>query len=156
MTAPDGTVSAPIDISALAPGFADGNLRVYFGAQPNSDQNKGQSIHVAKAEIKKGTDVLLHDDFNGDALDPQWTANASPGGVQFVAASDASWVLTWTLPDTNYKVQMATTLSNADWTDIDVSATTATVGSTLKQAVIATSALPATGNVFFRLVQPVP
>lgn len=155
MTAPDGTVSNPIDISALAPAFADGNLRVYFGAQPNATANKGQSIHVAKAEIKKGATVLLSDDFNGEALDPQWTANASAGGVQFVPGSEANWVLNWTLPDTNFKLQVATDLTNPTWTDLDVSQTTSTIGGA-KQAVVAKSLLPTTDNVFFRLVQPAP
>jgi hypothetical protein len=155
MTAPDGTVSNPIDISGLAAAFADGNLRVYFGAQPNADKNKGQSIHVAKAEIKKGPDTLLVDNFNGDALDSMWTANATAGGVLFVPASDAGWIVNWSLPDTNFKVQVATSLNTPDWTDLDVSASTSLVGS-VKQAVIARSALPATsGNVFFRMTQPV-
>lgn len=155
MTAPDGTVSNPIDISALAPAFADGNLRVYFGAQANAAGNKGQSIHVAKAEIKKGNAVLLTDDFTGEALDPQWTQNATAGGVQFVPGSEASWIVNWTLPDTNFKLQVATTLSNPTWTDLDVAQSTTTIGGA-KQAVVAKSLLPTTETVFFRLVQPAP
>jgi hypothetical protein len=153
MTAPDGTVSNPIDISALAPAFADGNLRVYFGAQPNAAASIGQSLHVAKAEIKKGSTVLLSDDFTGEALDPQWTPNATAGGVQFVPGSEASWFVNWTLPDTNFKLQVATDLTNPTWTDLDVAQSTSTIGGA-KQAVVGKSLLPTTGTVFFRLVQP--
>jgi hypothetical protein len=156
MTAPDGTVSDPIDISGLTPEFADGNLRVYFGDQPNADGNKGQSIHVAKIEIKSGTNTLLSDDFSGDTLNTDlWTVNASAGAVQFVPSSEANWIVNWTLPDTNYKLQVATTLTNPDWTDVDVSASTTTIGA-IKQAVVANSALPTSGNIFFRLIQPAP
>jgi hypothetical protein len=157
MTAPDGTVSTPIDISGIAAEFADGNLRAYFGDQPNADANKGQGIHVAKIEIKSGAHTLLSDDFSGAALNTDtWTVNASAGAIQFVPASEANWIVNWTLPDTNYKLQVATSLSTPDWTDVDVSASTTTIG-TIKQAIVGNSALPTTtGNVFFRLVQPAP
>ena len=154
MTAPDGTVSNPIDISALAAAF-DGNLRVYFGAQPNAVGNKGQSIHVANAEIKRGNTTLLTDNFTGEALDPQWTPNATAGGVQFIAGSEANWLVNWTLPDTNFKLQAATSLTTPDWTDIDVSASTSTIGTT-RQAVVPKAAPPAGDTVFFRLLQPAP
>lgn len=155
MTAPDGTVSNPIDISAIAAEFADGNLRAYFGDQPNADANKGQGIHVAKIEIKSGANTLVSDDFSGAALNTDtWTVNASAGAIQFVPASEANWIVNWTLPDTNYKLQVATSLSTPDWTDVDVSASTTTIGA-IKQAIVGNSALPTTtGNVFFRLVQP--
>jgi hypothetical protein len=82
--------------------------------------------------------------------------NASAGAIQFVPASEANWIVNWTLPDTNYKLQVATSLSTPDWTDVDVSASTTTIG-TIKQAIVGNSALPTTtGNVFFRLVQPAP
>ena len=156
MTAPDGTVSNPIDISALAPEFADGNLRVYFGDQPNADANKGQSIHVAKIQIKSGSTVLLSDDFSGSALNTDlWTVNATAGGVQFVSPSDAGWIVNWTLPDTNYKLQVATKLTAPDWTDVDVSASTTLIGS-VKQVIVTKSTLPTSDNVFFRLIQPAP
>lgn len=156
VTAPDGTASAPIDISALTPAFADGNLRAYFGAQPNADGNKGQSIHVGKIEIKSGASTLLSDAFSGETFDTgTWTVNASAGAIQFVPGSEANWIVNWTLPDTNFKLQVATTLTNPTWTDVDVSASTTTIGA-VKQAIVANSALPAGGNIFFRLVQPAP
>ncbi len=155
MTAPDGTVSGPIDIGAEAAAlFADGSLRVYFGVQPNSDANKGQSVHVTKAEIKRGSTVLLSDSFNGESLDlEKWTPNASVGGVDFVPTSEANWVVTWTVPDTGFKIQTATSLTNPNWTDLDVSATTVTLGLT-NHATVPTSALPASPTVFLRMIQP--
>jgi hypothetical protein len=154
MTAPDGTVSGPIDIGAEAASFfADGYLRVYFGVQPNSDANKGQSVHVAKAEIKRGSTVLLSDTFDGEALDLNvWTPNASVGGVDFVPSSEANWVVTWTVPDTGFKIQATPSLTAPTWTDLDVSATTITLGLT-KQATVPVSALPASPTVFLRMIQ---
>ena len=157
MTAPDGTVSGPIDIGAEAAAlFADGNLRVYFGVQPNSDVNKGQSVHVTKAEIKRGSNVLLSDTFTGEALDlDKWTPNASVGGVSFVPTSEANWIVTWTVPDTGFKLQVSPSLTNPTWTDLDVSATTVTLGLT-RQATIPASALPASQSVFLRMITAPP
>jgi hypothetical protein len=157
MTAPDGTVSAPIDIGAEAAAlFADGNLRVYFGVQPNADANKGQSAHIAKLEIKRGSSVLVTDSFNGETLDAdKWTGNATPGGVFFVPGSEANWVISWTLPDTGFQLQTATTLANPAWTALDAAASTVTVG-LMRQATVPRSALPNSSSLFIRMMQPPP
>lgn len=157
MTAPDGTVGGPIDIGDEAAAlFADGLLRVYFGAQPNADANKGQSIHVANIEIKRGSTVLLGDDFTGETLDlDKWTPNATAGGVLFIPRSESNWIVTWTLPDTNFKLQTASTLTNPTWTDLDASASTVAIG-LLKQATIPRSALPNGPSVFIRMFQAPP
>jgi hypothetical protein len=59
--------------------------------------------------------------------------------------------VTWTVPDTGFLLQTATTLSNPAWVNLDV--TSATIGA-MKQAVIARSALPPGNQVFIRMVKP--
>jgi hypothetical protein len=154
MTAPDGTVSGPIDIGQEAADlFADGYLRVYFGVQANADANKGQSARVAKIEIKRGEAILLSDDFTGEELNLElWTANATAGGVFFVPSSEASWIVNWTLPDTNFKLQATPSLTNPNWTDLDATASTVTIG-LMKQATIPVSSLPTGSTAFIRMVQ---
>jgi hypothetical protein len=157
MTTPDGTVSNAIDIGAEAAGLFAADplqLRAYFGVQPNSNANKGQGVHVGKVEIKKGATILLSDKFDGAELDlTKWTPNANPGGVQFVSPADASFILNWTLPDTGFKVQISTSLATPSWTDLDVSAVTATIGAS-KQAIIPKADLPDSPQLYFRMVQP--
>lgn len=158
MTAPDGTVSAPIDIGADAVAlFAAGDvplLRAYFGVQPNADGNKGQSVRVGKLEIKKGASVLLTDDFSGPEFDTtKWTANASAGGVLFISPADAGYLVAWTLPDTGFILQISTSLTTPNWANLDVTA--ATIGQS-KQAVLAKSALPAGDQAYIRMIKPAP
>ena len=81
----------------------------------------------------------------------KWTVNATAGGVLFVSPSDAGLIVTWTVPDTGFILQTATTLSNPTWVNLDVTA--ATIGA-MKQAVIARSSLPAGNQVYIRMVKP--
>jgi hypothetical protein len=69
-----------------------------------------------------------------------------------VPPAEANWIITWTLPDTGFKVQTASSLTNPNWTDLDVAASTITLGLT-KQAVVPISALPAAPTVFVRMIQ---
>lgn len=156
MTAPDGTVSDPIPLSAEAKTLFTGDgprLRAYFGVQPNATGNKGQSVRVRKIEIKRGATVLLSDTFSGTELDlSKWTPNATTGGVLLVPQADAGYVVNWTLPDSGFVLQSAATLTAPAWKTVDVTAVVVGQG---KQAVLPKSALPAGDQGFFRLA-PVP
>ncbi|MCW5556372.1 MAG: hypothetical protein KIT22_00760 [Verrucomicrobiae bacterium] len=155
MTAPDGTVSDPIDIGAEAAAWfrSDfGSLRVYFGVQPNADANKGQGVRVGGIQIQRGATVLLADSFTGSELDPLlWTPNAAAGGILFVAPEDAGYLVSWTVPDTGFVLQAASKLSSPAWSNLEV--TPATVGPK-RQAVVPPSGIPAGDEVYFRLFQP--
>lgn len=158
MTAPDGTVSAPIDIGAEAAGLFAGTdgprLRAYFGVQPNAEANKGQSARVSKIEITRGDSAVLSDSFSGDELDTtRWTPNAAAGGVRFVAPADAGYVVSWTLPDSGFVLQGTGGLSPTDWKVIDV--TPITLGQN-RQAVVPKGVLPAGSQAFLRLFQVQP
>jgi len=156
MTAPDGTVSDPIDIGAEAAAWFRSDfgplLRVYFGVQPNADANKGQGVRVGGVQIKRGAEVLLADQFTGAELDPLlWTPNAAPGGVLFVAPEDAGYIVSWTVPDTGFVLQASPSLTSPNWSDVEV--TPVTVGQK-RQAVIAPSALPTGDEFYIRMFQP--
>ncbi|HAB15769.1 MAG TPA: hypothetical protein PLX89_09580 [Verrucomicrobiota bacterium] len=158
MTAPDGTVSDPIDIGDEAAAYFKGDgvspLRVYFGVQPNGDANKGQSVSVGGVQIKKGAQVLAADNFTGNELDPTlWTPNATAGGVRFIPASEAGYVISWTVPDAGFEVQTSTSLKDPNWTKLEV--TPVTVGQQ-RQVVVPPSAIPAGDEVYLRMYQPEP
>jgi hypothetical protein len=158
MTAPDGTVSDPIDIGAEAAelfrGSGDSALRVYFGVQPNAEGNKGQSVSVGGVQIKKGTQVLVADTFTGNELDPAlWTPNAAAGGVLFVAPGDAGYIISWTVPDTGFVVQTSPSLKTPNWANLEV--TPVTIGQK-RQVVVPPGAFPAGNEVYIRMYQEPP
>jgi hypothetical protein len=156
MTAPDGTVSAPIDIGAEAADLfrADGApLRVYFGVQANSEANRGQGVKVGAVQIKRGSQVVLTDTFSGTELNTDvWVENAPAGGVMFIAPADAGYIVRWSVPDAGYVLERGSTLTAPNWTAMEV--TPVTVGSS-RQVVVPPRALPAGDQVLFRLNQPV-
>ena len=155
MTAPDGTISAPIDIGAEAAALFAAEpvqIRAYFGIQPNAEANKGQSVRVGQVEIKKGTTVLISDTFAGTELDPLvWTANAAAGGILLVPPDDAGYIVTWTVPDAGFSLQTAGSVTGSPWSNLDV---TPTAIGTTKQAVIPKSSLPVGETLFFRMLKP--
>ncbi len=154
MAAPDGTVSDPIDIGAEALALFEGNMRVYFGVQPNGDANKGQSARVGAVEIKKGSTILVDDSFNGSEFDlSKWVVNAAAGGVSFVSPADAGYVLKWTLPDTGFTLKMATSLSPEDWTDLALPGVQVGVN---REVQVPKSSLPVGSQAYFMLFKPAP
>ncbi|MBN8247681.1 MAG: hypothetical protein J0L84_09580 [Verrucomicrobia bacterium] len=158
MTAPDGTVSAPVDIGADAANWFRSDfgplLRVYFGIQPNADGNKGQGVGVGGIRIQRGSQVLVADQFTGSELDPiLWTPNAAAGGVQFVAPQDAGYIANWTVPDSGFLLQASPSLTAPAWTTLEVTPTN--IGQK-RQAVLPPSILPTGDQVYLRLFQPDP
>ncbi len=155
MTAPDGTVSDPIDIGAEAAALFAGEfpqIRAYFGIQPNAEANKGQSVRVGRIEIKRGTTVLLSDSFAGTELDTTlWTPNAAAGGVLFVPPADAGYLVSWTVPDTGFGLQTAAGLTSPQWSTLEV--TPVAIGQR-RQALVPKSLLPEGATGFFRMLKP--
>lgn len=154
MTAPDGTVSDPIDIGAEAAAFfRDGGsaLRVYFGAQANGDANRGQGIGVGSIQIKRGTEVLLADSFPGSELNEElWVINAAAGAVQLIPPAEAGYVARWTIPDAGYRLERAGSLRPTSWTVVD--STPVTVGQT-RQVILPPTVFEGT-EVYLRLNKP--
>ncbi len=82
-------------------------LTVYVGAQPNSGANIGQAVILGRFQILNGATSVLDDDFLADQnLDAAtWQVLAGdPLGVRLVGPDAAFW-LSWTIPDTGYKLQ---------------------------------------------------
>ncbi len=154
ITAPDGTVSEPIDIGAEAAAFfRDGGspLRVYFGAQANADGNRGQGLGVGGIKIKRGSEVLLDDTFPGNELNAElWVANAAAGAIQLIPPAEAGYVARWTIPDAGYRLESAGSLKPTSWTVVD--ATPVTVGQT-RQVILPPTAFQNT-EVYLRLNKP--
>jgi hypothetical protein len=158
MTAPDGTIT-PFDLSAEAAAFFAGPLRFYAGVQGNNANNIGQRARIGGVKIAKGASeelVLLEDTFAGEALDTaKWVENATAGGVQFLRAADAGFLITWGLPDDGYALQWRDSLGEdafLNWTP--VSATPYTLGPLRRQVHVPPAELLDFAQAFFRLARP--
>lgn len=153
VTAPDGATTT-VDFDAETAALFAGPIRVYVGVQGNNPNNIGQSARIGGVKISQGATVLLADNFTGDALDEtKWTVNAAAGGVQYLTAADAGYLVTWGLPDDGYVLQWAGSLKvPVTWTDS--TATPVNVGPLRKQASIPKSELPPGSEAYFRLRAP--
>ena len=152
LQSPDGnTRSASFpDEQAIKDNFPDAII-AYFGAQPNAVADIGQGIVLSNVKIT-GTPNPINDSFFGPTLDTStWVVRAAQPANVFVPASDAAFVLSWTLPDSNFILQVAPSLAGP-WTDPGLT-NTAIQGST-KSVTVPWSALPSTKASFFRFVKP--
>jgi len=151
MTAPDNATGS-FDLPADALPLFAGSLRFYIGVQANSAANIGQRAQLGGVRISKGDTVVLEDNFAGDTLDTtKWVENvAAPGGVQFLAPAEAGYLVTWTLPDAGFVLQMTDSLGTPNWAPVN--SVPYNIGPTARQAHIPTSQLPP-GDAFFRMVK---
>src|SRR5581483_6712640 len=153
LTAPTGAtnlVTFP-DEQALRDNFSD-PLIAYFGAQPNSTADIGQSIVLSNVKIT-GTQNPVNDSFSGSTVDTNvWVLRASQPADVFIPLSDAAFTLSWTLPDTNFKLQVAPSLLGP-WTDSGL--TNTSIQGSIKSVIVPRSALPAGTAAFFRFLKPV-
>ena len=161
LTAPDGATTSSVLDPVVAALFA-GPIRVYLGVQGNSPNNVAQrasveSLKVTQESVFADLIVVLEDDFSGEALDTsKWVENTSaPGGVQFVPAAEAGWLVSWTLPDDGFVLQVAEELSEPTFWN-NSGATPVTIGPARRQAHVTRSELPPTNQAYFRLFQPPP
>jgi len=153
LTSPDGntnTVFFP-DPQAVKDSFPD-TIIAYFGAQPNTTADIGQGIVLSNVKIS-GTASPINDSFAGPNLDTAtWVVRASQPANVFIPISDAAFVLSWTLPDSNFSLQVAPSLSGP-WTDPGL--TNTSISGAIKSVVVPRSSLPSTTASFFRFVKPV-
>ena len=158
MTAPDGTTTA-FDLPAEAAALFAGPLRFYVGVQGNNANNIGQRARLTGVQIAKGASgelILLEDTFSGEALDTtKWVENASTGGVQFLRAADAGFLITWGLPDDGYVLQWRDGLDDNSfmaWTGVN--AVPYSLGPLRRQVHVPPTELFEFPQAFFRLIRP--
>ena len=164
VTSPDGTTlqtNIPPDAAAL---FAD-PLNVYFGAQPNSPANFGQSVVLSSVSIT-GNATPVSDNFFADnwQLDTNntWSVVANdPSTVQMLAPDPGALWLKWSLPDSGFGLQATTNLTSAtSW--ITLTGPDSAVGPLLsfssagsREVYLPSSVLGTNQAAFFRLNQQV-
>jgi hypothetical protein len=152
LTAPTGAtnlVSFP-DEQALRDNFSDPVI-AYFGAQPNTTADIGQSIVLTNVKIT-GTQNPVNDSFSGSAVNTNvWVLRAAQPANVYIPLSDAAYVLSWTLPDTNFKLQIAPSILGP-WADAGL--TNTSIQGSIKTVIVPRSALPSTGPAFFRFIKP--
>jgi hypothetical protein len=164
VTAPDGTNVGHFTITADAAALFADPLNVYFGAQPNSPANFGQSVVLSAASIS-GNQTPVSDNFFADnwVLDTNstWSVVANdPNTVQLLAPDPGAVWVKWSLPDSGFGLQTSTNVANTNaWitlTGPDGLATLLSFTSAGSRMVyIPSSLLHGTPAGFFRLNQQV-
>ena len=165
VTAPDltnvGHFSFTSDAAAL---FAD-PLNVYFGAQPNSVANFGQSVVLSAVSVS-GNASPASDNFFADnwLLDTNttWSIVATdPTTVQLLAPDPGALWVKWSLPDSGFGLQTSTNLgSPSAWVtltgpDAALSNLLSFASAGSRQVYVPSSALGGASAAFFRLNQQV-
>jgi hypothetical protein len=164
VTSPDGSTlqtNIPPDAAAL---FAD-PLNVYFGAQPNSPANFGQSVVLSSVAVT-GVTTPVSDNFFADnwQLDTNstWTIVAGdPSTVQLMAPDPGGLFIRWSLPDSGFGLQASTNLAKASsW--VTLTGPDSAVGPLLsfssagsREVYLPSSVLGSNQAAFFRLNQQV-
>ena len=153
LTAPTGAtnmVTLPDD-QAVQSLFVD-PIIAYFGEQPNNTADIGQKVVLSNVKIT-GTGNPINDNFSGPALDTStWVLRASQPANVFIPSSDAAFVLSWTLPDSNFGLEVAPSLTGP-WTNPGL--TNTSIQGSIKSVTVPKSALPAGKAAFFRFMKPV-
>jgi hypothetical protein len=159
LVAPDSTTTVA-DFPADAAAVFSGPIRVYVGVQGNSLANVGQrarigGVRVTSLSVFEDETVLLEDSFNGTELDQaKWVINSSAGGVQFLTPDQAGWIVSWSLPDTGFRLQWIGELPlEPDLAWNDSTAIPVQLGPSLRQANVPRTEVPA-DKAFFRLFNP--
>jgi hypothetical protein len=134
------------DAAAL---FAGGNY-FYLGITPNNIGNIGQSATFSGAQIVTGTTTNVSDTFSTAPLDTTvWQTIADNPNSVFVWPADATYWVSWTLPDTSFQLVGNTNLiDTGSW--VEPTAAVMFQNNIRRQALL-TNTVPTTS--FFRLVQ---
>jgi hypothetical protein len=153
MTAPNGSVTnfaMPTESMAL---FVN-PLYAYFGIDPNSLDNLGQSALFTHITITGDPfDVTPIDEtFSAPALDPAiWEyAAEDKSGILLVSDASAGW-LSWTLPDLGFHAQVSPTV-DAGWVAPEPALPTPFLNNGVKTILVPKDGLPQP-NCFFRLLK---
>ena len=160
LTAPNGaTLPLTLPNAASIQSAFGAPLTAYFGNQPNTISQVGQSTTFSRIQISGAPRALTLDEtFPGPALNQhptavswQWlTLAAAPAGIS-LPFSNNGLALSWTLPDTGYGLQFAPSLSPAAWAALTLPNISTQANS--KTVHVTRSALPNSSRGFFRLIK---
>jgi hypothetical protein len=126
-----------------------GSAMAYFGIQPNSVANIGQSATLAQIQIT-GVANPVSDNFNGSAVDTAtWEIVADDvTGLQTIP-QDTAFEIYWTVPDKGFVLNYFTDIT-AGLTEIPFGGLGVQAAGYRRQ-IVRQSELPASSTVFFRL-----
>jgi hypothetical protein len=151
LTAPDSSTTNFIFPSASADLFA-GPLYAWFGVQPNTSGNIGQSAVFSRARIYGGVSPEIDDSFATAPLDNTvWGyAAADAPGIQVITPDIPFW-LNWTLPDSGFMLLASPQLNPAAWADPGL--TTYHIGS--HRSVLVPKTITPGNSAYFQLLKRV-
>lgn len=119
---PGGSTNFTIPSAVLDAMFAnyDGNTLVYFGADPNGTNGIGHEAVLSRVIVSNQMFYpIIDDDFSAPALNTElWAVSADAVDGVFVVPAGAKGWLTWSLPDTGFRLQSSPSLANPNtWTE---------------------------------------
>lgn len=164
VTSPDGETLHTNITSDAAALFAD-PMNVYFGGQPNSPANFGQSVVLSSVSIT-GNSTPVQDNFLADKgqLDTNsvWSVVAGdPTTVQLMLPDPAALWVKWSLPDSGFGLQGTTNLANpSSWVtltgpDSSVGPLLSFISAGSRMVYLPSSVIGTNRSGFFRLKQQV-
>jgi len=148
MTGPDGSVTN-FFISQEMSDLFYADVYAFFGVQPNSTANIGQSMSLGGIKIT-GIDMPIDDKFTGELNTDNWKIIASdPAGIMPVP-ENVVYRLMWTMPAVGFTPQVSSMLTTNSW--VDITNTIATISGKF-YTLITKDILPDANKSFFRLIQ---
>lgn len=152
ITEPTGLSTNFPMLSAAANALFNGPLYAYVGIQPNNTNNLNQAAVIAAVSMQSADPAFpsFETVFTGTTLDSAvWAVVAADASGVLSIPEGAVYALSWTLPDTGFKLQTSPTLSPASWTEVVPAFLTVVAGR--RTAIISDSQLPAPGSGYFVL-----
>lgn len=151
LTSPSGA-STNFTLPADAATLFSGPLSAYFGVQPNTLANIGQSATFSRLKIS-GVATPIDDTFATGFDGATWQVVADDVTGVVPVGSDVLFWLNWTLPDRGWTLQWAEDLENNFWNDIATSAPMNIGG--IRRSLVRTTDLPQSffGNYYFRMIR---
>jgi hypothetical protein len=127
-------------------------LGLYIGTRPNSTNNTGQQNIFSQFQVVSNAVTLLNETFSTPTLSSTWALAAEDVNDILQVPPSTAYLLSWTLPDTGFNLQVSTNLANSGaWHDPGLTKTTFNG----KRTVLIPSTMVATNSpALFRLVKP--
>jgi hypothetical protein len=127
-------------------------LGLYIGTRPNSTNNTGQQNIFSQFQVVSNAVTLLNETFSTPTLSSTWAVAAEDVNDILQVPPGTAYLLSWTLPDTGFNLQVSTNLADSSaWHDPGLAKTTFNG----KRTVLIPSTMVATNSpALFRLKKP--
>ena len=114
----------PPDVASYVSGNGHGDsarMTPYFGFMPRVNANEAEAAVMGSITIKKGSTVLVTDNFSGSTLDTGKWSNLD--GINTIYNGDLAYYLSWNTPnDQGFAALQTASSLNGSWNDLSTAA----------------------------------